>query len=118
MLLVSLQITLPLAPTHSRLSLGAWRSSFIMAVAGGEITVLFFAKSRELVESSSAQLTLQPQTTGAVLKQSILTAYPALNVIADSFVLAHNQEYVDDLEAQIVLSAGDEVAIIPPISGG
>jgi molybdopterin converting factor small subunit len=37
--------------------------------------------------------------------------------LADSMVLAVNEEYVD-MDAQLTLSANDEVALIPPLSGG
>ena len=33
-------------------------------------------------------------------------------------ILAHNQEYIDDADQQIELQTGDELAVIPPISGG
>lgn len=40
-----------------------------------------------------------------------------LSVLGGSLVLAVNQEYVEE-EQTLRLSAGDEVAVIPPISGG
>lgn len=43
--------------------------------------------------------------------------YPQLEQLGGSFVLSLNQEYLAQGE-EAALSAGDEVAIIPPISGG
>ncbi len=37
--------------------------------------------------------------------------------IAGSLVVARNQEYLD-MDAPVVLRSGDEIAIIPPLSGG
>jgi molybdopterin converting factor small subunit len=43
--------------------------------------------------------------------------YPNLTQLRNAFVLCKNQEYVEHNSAE-ELSDGDEVAIIPPISGG
>ena len=43
--------------------------------------------------------------------------YPQLEELQGTFVLSLNQEYLAPGEEQ-QLAAGDEVAIIPPISGG
>ncbi len=44
--------------------------------------------------------------------------YFRLEVIQESMILAVNQEYIETKEEQIDLCAGDEIALIPPISGG
>lgn len=59
---------------------------------------------------------VSPGTTTAGLQDAIVAAYPALAEIKDAIVLAVNQSYVDG-EAR-PLAEGDEVAVIPPISGG
>ncbi len=50
--------------------------------------------------------------------QSYLAFFFSLSVIKDNVILAHNQEYLDIGNIPVTLSAGDELAVIPPISGG
>lgn len=85
----------------------------------GDVTInlLFFAKSRELVGSGSGELVLTANTNFDTLKQALLLKYPSLQVIAENIILSLNEEYVDENQ-QLTLREGDEVAVIPPISGG
>lgn len=48
----------------------------------------------------------------------LLERFPSLAQIWETCVFAVNQEYVDQEGEPPVLKEGDEVAIIPPISGG
>ena len=41
-----------------------------------------------------------------------------LSVIAENVVLSLNEEYLDLDNQELRLRAGDELAVIPPISGG
>ncbi|KJE93549.1 molybdenum cofactor synthesis protein 2 large subunit [Capsaspora owczarzaki ATCC 30864] len=81
------------------------------------VTVLFFAKSRELVGLSSAVLRLNLHPTATVTARHVLAqviaCFPALQPVSNSVILAVNEEYAD-LESSISLSAGDELAVIPP----
>lgn len=85
----------------------------------GDVTInlLFFAKSRELVGSGSGELVLTANANFDTLKQALLLKYPSLQVIAENIILSLNEEYIDDNQ-QLTLREGDEVAVIPPISGG
>lgn len=85
----------------------------------GDVTInlLFFAKSRELVGSGSGELVLTANTNFDTLKQALLLKYPSLQVIAENIILSLNEEYIDDNQL-LTLREGDEVAVIPPISGG
>lgn len=51
--------------------------------------------------------------------QSVLnySLWYRLQVIAENIILSLNEEYIDDNQ-QLTLREGDEVAVIPPISGG
>ncbi|CAH3022565.1 unnamed protein product [Porites evermanni] len=60
-----------------------------------EVTVLFFAKSRELVEKPSAQIFLPKLLTGRDLVANIINSFPSLSDIQDSLVIAVNQNYIE-----------------------
>jgi len=47
----------------------------------------------------------------------LLLQYPSLAEIQGAFVLAVNQKYLG-IDEEVPLGPGDEVAVIPPISGG
>ena len=83
------------------------------------LTILFFAKARELVNCKESNLTVtSSERTVAQLQLEILAQFPALDAIRDNFILAYNEEYRDDPHEIIRVTSGDEIAIIPPISGG
>ena len=83
-----------------------------------QVKLLLFAKARELVGAKETQLTLSSKElpVSSILEQ-ILQLYSVLQPIAENIVLAYNQEYKDSDDI-ITISPGDELAIIPPISGG
>jgi molybdopterin synthase catalytic subunit len=75
-----------------------------------QVTVRLFAQLRERAGSSSVDVEL-PE--GAVVRDAIA----ALGEVADGLpvVMAINREYAD---SDAPLAAGDELALIPPVSGG
>ena len=82
------------------------------------VTLLLFAKARELVGKSSVILHLPSSvSSSADLVSRILSLYPVLQRLGNRFVLSLNENYTDP-EEEIVLRSGDELAVIPPISGG
>jgi len=83
-----------------------------------KIHLLFFAKSRELVSCSTGDVHSPQITSYLQLKEVILQAYPQLAVIGENIVLALNEEYIDVSDIHIQLNDKDEIAVIPPISGG
>jgi MoaE-MoaD fusion protein len=81
------------------------------------VRVLFFAHARELAAVADAELEVPVGTTPRdALKRFILPRYPALQPLAPHCALAVNLEYVGPEEP--LLRSGDELAVIPPISGG
>lgn len=83
-----------------------------------EVVVLYFAKSSELAGVRSENLTLPQEITTKELWEKIAALHPRLCAIKDHVVLAVRQEYVTIGDDVITLRTGDEVAVIPPISGG
>lgn len=76
------------------------------------ITVLYFAHARSVRGLSKEDLELPAGTTVGDLK-SLLQA--RLGERAGSFQVARNEAYADQAA---ILQEGDEVAVIPPVSGG
>jgi molybdopterin converting factor subunit 1 len=85
------------------------------------VRVLFFAAAKELVGVSSIVIEVEPETTPFQALNNILVPnYPALAPLASHCALAVNLEYaVASKEGHSPpLRDGDELAVIPPISGG
>lgn len=82
------------------------------------IRLLLFAKAREIVGSSEISLPLEGEsiTHAELLKHLTTVAFPALEPIISTCILAINQEY--SVDTTNIIREGDEVALIPPISGG
>jgi molybdopterin converting factor subunit 1 len=78
------------------------------------VTVLFLASYREKVGTARAVIALTAGATVAELVAQVCAQYPGLPD-AERVVVAVNNEY---REPDFVLDDGDEVALIPPVSGG
>ncbi|XP_034487839.1 molybdopterin synthase sulfur carrier subunit [Drosophila innubila] len=82
-----------------------------------DINVLFFAKSRELAKTSRAVFAVESVVIAVDLLKQLIDRFD-LHTIGQSLILAHNENYIDNLDEEIHLQQGDEIAVIPPISGG
>ncbi|XP_040195264.1 molybdopterin synthase sulfur carrier subunit-like [Rana temporaria] len=83
-----------------------------------QVVVLYFAKSSELAGVRSENITVPQEITSKQLWEKITSLHPRLCIIQDFVVLAVRQEYVAIGDEVIRLHPGDEVAVIPPVSGG
>ncbi|XP_056369188.1 uncharacterized protein LOC130264752 [Oenanthe melanoleuca] len=83
-----------------------------------QVSVLYFARSAELAGLRCETLSVPREITSLQLWEEIVKVHPRLAVIRDQVVFAVRQEYVLLGDQVLVLQPGDEVAIIPPISGG
>lgn len=82
-----------------------------------KINVLYFARSREVTGTSEEQFDLPEGSTTALFLETLKARHPDLVGVLRSCVFAVNHEYVQ-LDQSVTLKDGDEVAIIPPLSGG
>lgn len=80
-----------------------------------KVTVLFFAAAADAAGHFSEVITLEPGTTAGQLRDRLVQAYPALARFGESLAVAVNREVATSDQ---VLGDGDEVALLPPMSGG
>ena len=83
-----------------------------------KVNLLFFAKVRELTNQSSGELEVTNELPLKDLIDQIIFQYPSLEVLKDNLIIALNQNYVNNLDENLLLKENDEIALIPPISGG
>ena len=76
--------------------------------------ILFFAQLRDVTGKAEIELARDELTTNALWTE-LMTAYPGLAPFRSVVRLARNQEYVGQ-DARFAET--DEVALIPPVSGG
>ena len=79
------------------------------------VNIRLFAGYKERVGRSEVTMELPGGATVGYLAEEVLKRYPGLVGDPSRLVVAVNQEYRDHLYA---LDDGDEVALIPPVSGG
>lgn len=79
------------------------------------IHVKLFAAARELAGVDEITVDVAVPTTVANVREALAAAAPVVAPLLGHAVFAVNQEYAADTHAVL---DGDEVALIPPVSGG
>ena len=79
------------------------------------LKLLYFAQLREKIKASEEDLELPAGSTVSDVRQHLLKRYPHMKNTLDAVAIAVNLEYTED---ELILSEGDSVALIPPVSGG
>lgn len=77
--------------------------------------VLFFGKLKELAGKGELSVEVSPGSTIDQLFERFARQSPALASFRSSVVASRNQEFT---AWSTVLEPGDEVAFLPPVSGG
>ncbi len=80
-----------------------------------EIRLRFFASVREKLHRSEATCSLPDGATVGQLLDAVCRDFPPVAPVRHSLAVAVNHEYVHE---SYVLNPEDEVALIPPVSGG
>ena len=79
-----------------------------------KIKILAYGIAKEIIGNQSIEFDFPHNFPVVELKKKLIITYPALEKLA-TFAIAVNTEYATDEQ---ILSENDEVAIIPPVSGG
>lgn len=79
------------------------------------VIVKCFAIARDLTGFAEQSFEVSDNATAGSVLETVVAGSPALAPNAGRLALAVNLEYVDRSH---VLKHGDEVALIPPVSGG
>ncbi len=84
-------------------------------MAEAPVRILLFASLRQAAGASRLELTVIPPTSVEVCWQQLCSAHPELASWRGAVRPALNQSYVDWTDP---VGPGDELAFIPPVSGG
>ncbi len=79
------------------------------------VKVRFFALARQTAGEREMEVELEEDSTAQDLWDVLLKRFPGLSPMSGVLKLAVNWNYV---QPDAVLRDGDEVAVIPPVSGG
>ncbi|MCB9343730.1 MAG: MoaD/ThiS family protein [Saprospiraceae bacterium] len=79
-----------------------------------KIKILAFGIAREICKGNSFTIEIPDNFDSAQLKNLLVSTYPGLKDLA-AFQLAVNEEWVG---SPVTISESDEIAILPPVSGG
>lgn len=79
------------------------------------LRVKLFARARDLAGADTLAVTLPAQATVKELRPALCAVCPALQALQSGLLVAVNAQYAGDA---MPLSAGDDVACFPPVSGG
>jgi molybdopterin converting factor subunit 1 len=78
------------------------------------VNILAFGIAKDIFGASAITVDLPETALAGDLKAVLEQQYPRLKQLA-SYLLAVNNEYAGD---DLALDARDEIAVIPPVSGG
>ena len=80
-----------------------------------QVRVLFFGRLRELIGVAEEGVDLPVGTTLAQVFEKYAERFPKLAGFRSSMVVSRNQEFA---AWDTRVAAGDEIAFLPPVSGG
>jgi molybdopterin synthase sulfur carrier subunit len=78
------------------------------------VQLLSFGIIKEILGRESISFNLPKQSNTADLRNKLNTEFPQLRELA-SYMIAVNNEYADK---NLIIQQKDEIALIPPVSGG
>jgi len=100
---------------HARHSSNAEANAHVCYDSGVRVKVLFFGQLKDIAGQSEEMLDLPEGATLKDVFEHYAAIYPRMQEIRGSVVIACNQNFA---EASTTVLDGDEVAFLPPVSGG
>jgi len=79
------------------------------------IHVLFFGQLKDVVDRATDEIELPAGSSVGTVFDHYASEYPRLREMAASIAIARNHEFAS---RAVALAEGDEVALMPPVSGG
>ena len=79
-----------------------------------KVNLLLFGITKDLLGKQLLNLDIKEKSTVADFKKMLQEKYPEL-IELNSLAIAVNSEYAND---STLISENDEIALIPPVSGG
>ncbi len=79
------------------------------------VKVKFFASARDVVGSKQIEMDIKKGSKTKDVLETLIDKYPGLNDLKDQLILAVNKQTG---KRDKVLEEGDEIAVLPPVSGG
>ena len=83
-----------------------------------QIEMLYFAAVRERTGKAREAFSLDDAGNLSTLETALLARYPDLAPLLPHVRWARNEAFVATDDLDVLLQAGDRVALIPPVSGG
>ncbi|KAG0042660.1 hypothetical protein BGZ83_000204 [Gryganskiella cystojenkinii] len=81
-------------------------------------TVLYFASAKDAAKTESERLDWSSGIDATKLTKFLIDRHPELEPVLKTCMFAVNMEYMDQDSVAWTVQPGDEVAVIPPVSGG
>jgi len=79
-----------------------------------KIKILAFGVAQDIVGARKGEMDVTEEATIAEVKAALSDRFPRFEAL-NKFSIAVNEEYRED---DYIIQSGDELAIIPPVSGG
>ena len=79
------------------------------------VKMRYFAHARGPAGCADEQLELPERVDVAVVRATLIARHPALASVLPICRIAHNLDFIDGV---VAVRDGDELAVIPPVSGG
>lgn len=78
------------------------------------LKILAFGITKDILGASAIDIKIETGASVADLKTYLIKQYPPMGALR-SLLIAVNNEYGDDT---VILKSTDDIALIPPVSGG